>query len=142
MRTRDARIAALRKVPLLAALSKRDLARILDLGKEKEFPKGATITKLGNTGRDFYLILEGDARVTVPGRRTATLGPGDFFGEMSVLDGGPRSATIVALTRLFALRIDRGDFLKMLDEYGSIGRKILVEMSKRVRRAERATATH
>jgi CRP/FNR family cyclic AMP-dependent transcriptional regulator len=142
MRTRDARIGALRKVPLLATLSRRDLTRILDLGKEQEFRAGATITKTGNLGRDFYLILDGKARVTVPGRRTTTLGPGDYFGEMAVLDGGPRSATIEAVTRLFTLRIGRTEFLAMLDAYGTVGRKILVEMSRRVRRAEGASGRH
>ena len=142
MRTKEARIAALRGVPLLSSLSRQDLSRILELGREQEFRKGAVITKAGNQARDFYLILEGRTRLTVPGRRSATLGPGDYFGEMSVLDGEPRSATIEALTHVLALRIGRTHFLAMLDEFGSVGRKMLVEMSKRVRRAEGVGATH
>jgi len=142
VRTREARIAALRNVPLLAGLSRDDLSRILSLGKEQEFRKGAIITKAGNQARDFYLILEGEARLTLPGRRSSDLMPGDYFGEMSVLDGGPRTATIQAITRVRALRIGRSQFLAMLDEFGSIGRKMLVEMSKRVRRAEGTGPTH
>ena len=142
MRTRDMRIEALGKVPLLSGLSKRDLRRVFDLGTEKEFFPGKVIVKAGNQARDFYLILQGTARLTVPGRRTALLGPGDYFGEMAVLDGGPRSATIVAETHVSVLRIGRSHFLKLLDSYGSIGRKILVEMSKHVRAAETAWRRH
>ncbi len=140
MRTREARIGALRKVPLLACLPRRDLARILDLGKEQEFRKGAVITKAGNQARDFYLILDGQAQWSAPGRRTALLEPGDYFGEMSVLAGGPRTATVVALTPVTALRIGRSQFLAMLDAYGSVARRILVEMSTRARVAEGSRA--
>ena len=142
MRTKDARIDALHRVPLLAGLSRRDVARVFELGTEDEFFPGKVIVKAGNEARDFYLIMMGEARLTVPGGRTSILGPGDYFGEMAVLDGGPRSATIVADTHVSALRIGRSDFLALLDTYGSIGRKILVEMSKHVRTAEAAWRRH
>ncbi len=135
MRTHDERIAALRKVPLLAGLSKRELGHILRLGKEVEFLAGGLIVSVGDQGRDFYLLLTGKAELKVPGGRTATLGPGDYFGEISVLDGGPRTATIIAMTRVSALRIDRKDFVPLLDANGSIGRKILVETAKHLRAA-------
>jgi cAMP-binding proteins - catabolite gene activator and regulatory subunit of cAMP-dependent protein kinases len=133
VRTRDQRIAALGKVPLLAGLSKRDLGRILQLGKEVEFTPGQVIVAEGDRARDFYMILLGKADLLVPGRARTTLGPGDYFGEIAVLDGGPRTATITARTRVSALRIDGKDFVPLLDRYGSIARKILVEMTKRVR---------
>jgi CRP/FNR family cyclic AMP-dependent transcriptional regulator len=142
MRSKDARIEALRKVPLFAGLSRRDLARVLELSGEVEFVRGTIIVEAGDRARDFYVLLGGRARLSVPGRRTAVLGPGDYFGEMSVLDGQPRSATIVAETHVSALRIGRSAFLNLLDNYGSIGRKILIEMSKRVRAAERSTGRH
>ena len=142
MRTKDARIDALHRAPLLASLSRRDVARVFDLGTEEEFFPGKVIVKAGNQARDFYLMMLGQARLTVPGGRTVLLGPGDYFGEMAVLDGGPRSATIVAETHVSALRIGRSEFLALLDAYGSIGRKILVEMSKHVRAAENAWRRH
>jgi CRP-like cAMP-binding protein len=142
VRKRDARIEALRKVPLLAGLSKRDLARVLALSEEQEFFPGKVIVKTGNQARDFYLILSGEAQLTVPGRKTAVLGPGDYFGEMAVLDGQPRTATIVAQTHLLVLRIGRADFVKLLNGYGSIGLKILVEMSRRLRAAEKDASRH
>jgi CRP-like cAMP-binding protein len=136
MRTKDQRIEALRKVPLLAGLSKRDLARVLALAKEVEFWAGDVIVKDGDQADDFYLLARGNAKLSVPGRRTAILDPGDYFGEMAVLDGGPRTATIVAEDHGWALRIERSDFLRLLDAYPSIARTILIEMSKRVRAAE------
>jgi CRP-like cAMP-binding protein len=141
MRTRDSRVDGLRKVPLLSGLSTRELARILELSQEREFGPGQVIVQVGNQARDFYLLLARQAKLTVPGRKTGTLGPGDYFGEMSVLDRGPRTATIAAETRVLALRIGRTEFLRLLDAHGSIGRKIPVEMSKRVRAAERTTGT-
>jgi CRP/FNR family transcriptional regulator, cyclic AMP receptor protein len=135
MRTRDERIAALGKVPLLVGLSKQELGRILRIGKEVEFAPGSVIVSAGDRARDFYLLLTGKAELKVPGGRTATLPPGDYFGEISVLDGGPRTATITAVTRVSALRIDRKDFVPLLDANGSMGRKILVETAKHLRAA-------
>jgi CRP/FNR family cyclic AMP-dependent transcriptional regulator len=133
------RIKLLAGVPLLADIPRKELRGVLALGKEVEFPRGGVIVKAGDQGRDFYLLLQGNARLTVPGRRTATLTAGDYFGEMSVLDGEPRSATIEATTRVSALRFDRPAFIRLLDSFGVIGRKILVEVSQRLRAAEETT---
>ncbi len=139
MRTKDARIQALRNVPLLAGLSKRDLMRVLELGTEVEFFPGKVIVAAGDLAEDFYLLLQGKADLALSGKRKAVLDSGDYFGEMAVLDGEPRSATITAQTHISALRIERSDFLRLLDTYGSIGRKIAVELSKRLRACERDT---
>jgi CRP-like cAMP-binding protein len=142
MRTKDQRIDALRAVPLLSGLSGRDLAQVLALAKEQELRAGEVIVKAGDLAQDFYLLARGHAKLTVPRRGTVMLGPGDYFGEMSVLDGGPRTATIVAEGPGWALRIGRQDFLRLLDAHPSIARKILVELSKRVRVAEGANGRH
>jgi CRP-like cAMP-binding protein len=134
--TKGTAIQALGAVPLLAGLSKRDLARVLALSEEMECAAGEVIVKAGDQANDFYILLQGRARLNVPNKRTATLGHGDYFGEMAVLDWEPRSASIVAETDVTALRIGREAFLTILDAHGSIGRRILVEMSKRVRAAE------
>jgi CRP/FNR family transcriptional regulator, cyclic AMP receptor protein len=141
VRTRNERIEALGKVPLLAGLSKRELGRILALGRDVEFIPGSVIVSAGDLGRDFYLLLTGEAELDVPGGRTGTLGPGDYFGEISVLDSGPRTATITALTRVSALRIGRKDFVLLLDANGTMSRKILVEMVKRLRAATPTAAS-
>jgi CRP/FNR family transcriptional regulator, cyclic AMP receptor protein len=139
---RDARIDALARVPLLSGLSKAELGRVLNLGDEVEFFPGKIIVEAGDLARDFYMVLSGTARLTVAGKKSETLEAGDYFGEMAVLDGGPRTATIVALTHVTALRIDRKDFLSLLKVNGSISRKILVEMTKRIRASEAAANRH
>lgn len=126
----------LRSVPLFHGLSRRQVAEVMKLGRELEFSPGETIVEKGLKAMDFYLILKGNARLRVPGRRTRMLGPGDYFGEISVLDGGPRTATITAETRVWTLRLDRAKFIPLLDRHGSIARKILVEMCARLRAAE------
>jgi CRP/FNR family cyclic AMP-dependent transcriptional regulator len=130
------RVEMLRSVPLFQGLSRRQVAQILKLGRELEFPPGEPIVERGYKAMDFFLILNGKAKLRVPGRRTRSLGPGDYFGEISVLDGGPRTATITAETRVWTLRLDRSRFIPLLDRHGSIGRKILVEMCRRLRAAE------
>jgi CRP-like cAMP-binding protein len=132
----------LARVPLFSGLSRRELREVLALAQEMELVEGRPIVEAGTQGRHFYLLLEGSAKVTVPGRRTRSLGPGDYFGEMTVLDGRPRSASVVATTHGWALRIDRSAFVRLLDAHGSIGRKILVEMSGRVRAAEGSQGQH
>jgi CRP/FNR family cyclic AMP-dependent transcriptional regulator len=132
----DPTLHLLGAVPLFQGLSKRDLLEILSVAREVEFPAGIDIVSEGSKALDFFLILDGEAQVTLRGRRSQKLRPGDYFGEVSVLDGGPRSATVTAETPVWALRLDRSKFLALLDMHGLIGRKILVEMSKRLRAAE------
>jgi CRP/FNR family transcriptional regulator, cyclic AMP receptor protein len=135
------RVEMLRSVPLFQGLSRRQVAQILKLGREVEFPPGEPIVERGLKAMDFFLILNGKAMLRVPGRRAKSLRPGDYFGEISVLDGGPRTADITAETRVWALRLDRSRFVPLLDRYGSIARKILVEMCGRLRTAEGDRAT-
>jgi CRP-like cAMP-binding protein len=130
------RVDMLRSVSLFQGLSRRQVAQIVKLGREVEFSPGETIVERGLRAMDFYLIMKGQASLRVPGRRTRLLGPGDHFGEISVLDGGPRTATITAENRVWVLRLDRSKFIPLLDRHGSIARKILVEMCARLRAAE------
>jgi CRP-like cAMP-binding protein len=134
----DATLHLLGAVPLFQGLSKRELTEVLSVAREVEFPAGIDIVTEGHKAIDFFLLLDGEATVTVRGRRSKRLRPGDYFGEMSVLDGGPRSATVTAESQVWALRLDRSKFLALLDRHGSIGRKILVELSGRLRAAEGA----
>ena len=141
MRSRE-RVDALSRVPLLSGLSKRDLGQILAIGSEREFSDGDVIVREGDLGRDFYLLLVGTAELKVPHQPPEPLGPGDYFGEIAVLDGGPRSATITATGPVTALRIERTAFIRLLDEYGSIARKILVVTVQRLRALEFPSERH
>jgi CRP/FNR family cyclic AMP-dependent transcriptional regulator len=142
MRTKSELVDALGRVPLLSGLSKRDLSQILAIGTEREFRAGEVIVREGDLGRDFYLVLSGTAELHVPRHRPEALGPGDYFGEIAVLDSGPRSATITATSLVNALRIERSAFIRLLDEYGSIARKILVVTVQRLRALETVTERH
>jgi CRP-like cAMP-binding protein len=133
----DDRIPLLATVPLFRDLSARELREVLGAGKDIEFPAGRMIVEEGSIGTDFYMILSGDATVSKGGRVIRRLRPGDFFGEISLLDGGPRSATVVAEGHVLAFRLNRPVMLRLLDRERSIARKVLLEVIKRLRSAER-----
>ncbi|MGH2710528.1 MAG: cyclic nucleotide-binding domain-containing protein [Actinomycetota bacterium] len=125
-------------VPLFEGLSKRELDLIYREAKQTKFDAGHDIVEQGATGVGFHLILEGKADVVVGGRKRATLGPGDYFGEMSLLDGGPRSATVKTATEVKTLALTSWVFLPLLDKMPSIARKMLVELSRRLRGLEKS----
>jgi CRP/FNR family transcriptional regulator, cyclic AMP receptor protein len=131
-------LETLAAVPLFEGLSERELSALLASGEEVEFTAGREIVHEAETAEHFYVLLNGRATVWVQGRRRQELGPGDHFGEMAVLDGGPRSATVRAESAVRALRLDRSSFSSVLDLHGSIARRLLVELSTRLRAAEEA----
>lgn len=130
-------VAMLREVPLFEGLSSRHVRRIAQLATEVTFRAGRTIVERGVRGDAFYLILDGRAKVyrsVVPGGRIlARLGPGDFFGEMALLDGGPRAATVVAETPLAAMRLSRPAFRRLLQKEPAVAVRVLEEMARRSR---------
>ncbi|HEX6845158.1 MAG TPA: cyclic nucleotide-binding domain-containing protein, partial [Actinomycetota bacterium] len=95
----------LRQVPLFAGLNDRDLKYVHEIAKEVSFEPGTTVVETDKSGVGFHMILRGNADVHVGGELVATFGPGDYFGEMSVLDGKPRSVTVVANGELTTLAI-------------------------------------
>jgi CRP-like cAMP-binding protein len=129
---------ALARVPLFSHLSRRSLRRVADLAEEVRFMEGARVVKEGDPGDAFYAILEGQAKaVDRRGRTVNRLLPGDFFGEIALLDGGPRTATVVAETPLLVLEIRRKGFLRLLAEDPSITVKLLEHAAAMLRRLER-----
>ncbi len=128
-------VALLEGVPLFAGLSRRHLRRIADLAEEVRFGAGRTVVRFGSRGNAFFVIVEGTAKVLegYSTRAFARLGPGDFFGELALLDGGPRTASVVAETALVAIRIPRAGFLKILRSEPEVGLKLLEELSRRLR---------
>lgn len=123
-------------VPLFSGLPTRDLRRIADLAREVRVGEGSTVVE-EEPGDTFYVILEGEARVTRGGRTINRLLPGDFFGEVSLLDGGPRTATVVAETPLVLLALSRGPFRRMLEREPTVTLRILKEVAGRLRSTER-----
>jgi CRP-like cAMP-binding protein len=127
-------------VPLFAGLSARHLKRIGDLAETADYMAGASLVKEGTEGDAFYVIIEGLAKV-VMGRRTINqLMPGDYFGEISLLDGGVRTASVVSETPLKVLMIDRKRFLKLLESESAIAINLLEGLARTIRRTDRPLA--
>ena len=140
MRSRT-KIQLLAEVPLFSNCTKRELSRIASLADRVTVEAGRVLTEEGAPGREFFVVEEGTARVTVRGRKRATLGPGDFFGEMALLDQGPRSATVASEGPMSLYVIGQREFIRLLDEVPFVARRILTGMAKRLRTLENAPAT-
>jgi CRP-like cAMP-binding protein len=134
--TQDDKIERLEEVALLEACSYKQLRAVARITDVLELPAGTTLARAGEPGNEFFLIVDGSARVEVSPRKRSRLGPGDYFGEMSLLDGGPRSATVVADTPVRLLVINRRDFTTLLREAPALTHSILMTLSKRLRQAE------
>jgi len=126
----------LAKVPLFSMLSKRDLASLARNAHERSFPAGAVLTAEDETGATFGVIVDGRAAVTVRGTPTATLGPGDYFGEMALIDHSFRSATVTAETELRCLMFTAWVFRPFAMEHPETAWALLEMMVQRVRDAE------
>jgi len=126
----------LAKVPLFSMLSKRELARLANNAHERTFPAGAVLTEQDETGVTFGVIVEGQATVDVHGKAARTLGPGDYFGEMALIDHSYRSATITAATDLSCLLFTAWVFRPFAMEHPETAWVLLEMMVQRVRDAE------
>jgi CRP-like cAMP-binding protein len=134
--SQDDRIDRLEEVGLLAGCSRRQLRAIARISEVIEVPAATVLARAGTAGEEFFLILDGSARVEVSPRKRSRLEPGQYFGEMSLLDGGPRSASVTAETPLRLLVIKRRDFTTLLKEAPELTQNLLTTLSHRVRQAE------
>lgn len=125
-------VDALADVPLFAGLSRRHLTKIARLASIKRYPSGAAIVKTGAPGEAFFVILDGRASLGA-GARRATLGANESFGEMSLLDGQPRSATITARSEVLVMMVPRQKFLKLLEKEPKIAMAVLSTLCGRMR---------
>ncbi len=125
----------LRRVPLFAGLRDRDLAAVEQLADEIDVAAGTELTHQGGRGNEFFVLVEGRARVEKDGRTLATLGPGDFLGEIALLDEKPRTATVTLEEPGRLLVISHRDFHSLLDNR-DIRIRVLEAVVQRIRRAE------
>lgn len=132
----DERIDRLKAVPLFTGLSDRDLRHVLDVAKEVHHRDGHVVVEEDKTAVGFHLILDGGAEVTIGGMFVATASSGDYFGEMSIIDGKPRSATVTARGDLTTLAIPAWDFERLMQTHPSIMRGLLVALSGRIRKID------
>jgi CRP/FNR family transcriptional regulator, cyclic AMP receptor protein len=124
---------SLRRVPLLAGLDRKELELLAKLAKEQRYEPGATIVKSGASGHGLYIIKEGNVSVVRDGQKVASMGPGQFFGEISVLDGGPRTADVKADSDTVCLTLISWEIKPLLMDNAGISYKMLLEMVKRLR---------
>ena len=134
--SQDDKIDRLEDVGLLAGCSRRQLRSIARISEVIEVPAATVLARSGASGEEFFLILDGSARVEVSPRKRSRLEPGQYFGEMSLLDGGPRSASVIAETPLRLLVIKRRDFTTLLKEAPELTQSLLATLSQRLRQAE------
>jgi CRP/FNR family transcriptional regulator, cyclic AMP receptor protein len=129
-------IDRLREVAIFRGLDEKELHRIVEVGKEVRFEPGKVVAEQDGGAAGFHLILDGEVSVDVSGRERARLRSGQYFGEMSLIDGQPRSATVRAEAPTTTFALTSWQFLPLLTEYPSISRALLVELSGRLRRVE------
>lgn len=124
----------LESIPLFAAVPKRQLRKIAALTREGRYRRGTAIVRAGDRGDDFYVILDGAASVVRPsGLPSITLAPGSYFGEMALIDGEVRSATVMAETDVHCLRLSRAPFLRLVRSEPEVAVVLLRHLAARVR---------
>jgi CRP/FNR family transcriptional regulator, cyclic AMP receptor protein len=123
----------LRKVPLFADLDERELEQIAASMRERRFAAGDTVTQEGTGGAGFFIVEEGTADVTVDGAQRGTIGPGDYFGEIALLTGSDRTATITATTDMQCYGMTPWDFRPLVESNSAIAWKLLTAMAEKLR---------
>jgi CRP-like cAMP-binding protein len=129
---RNQKVELIRKAPLFAHCSKRELEEIAQIADEIDLREGKEMTRQGSRGREFFVLLEGDADVKKDGRRINTLGAGDFFGEIALVSDTPRTATVIATSSVRALVITDRSFKRLLEHMPQIQTKVLSALAARL----------
>jgi CRP-like cAMP-binding protein len=136
-RTKRQTATVLGGVPLFSSLPRRALERLAEETDELTFRPGQTVVEEGLLGETLFVVLSGEGKVVRKGRTLARVRPGDFFGELSALDGGPRTATIVAQTPLEVLRLFRRTLFSLLSDEPQLALKLMDGIVRRVREIDR-----
>ncbi len=136
MGERATTLAELRRIPLFDECDEGQLARIAKLCEQQNAPPGQVLVREGAVAGAFFLVVDGQAEAVGGGERRAEFGPGDFFGEMGLLDREPRSATVTSCTRMELLVIDASRFRGMLAEVPAVARGIAAGLAGRLRAAD------
>ena len=123
----------LKKVPLFAGLDDRELEQIAASMKERRFSAGATVTEEGAGGAGFFIVEEGSADVSVDGQARGAIGPGDYFGEIALLTGSDRTATITASSDMVCWGMTAWDFRPLVESNSTIAWKLLTAMAEKLR---------
>ncbi len=126
-------IDTLKKVPLFSELDDRELSQIASSMRERRFKEGDTVTQEGSGGAGFFIVEEGEAEVSVGGEAKTSIGPGDYFGEIALLNDSPRTATLTARTDMVCYGMTPWDFRPLVESNSGIAWKLLTAMSAKLR---------
>ena len=138
MASKKQHLESLSKVALFSACSKKELEKVARAADEVTMTAGTIIIEQGQTGREAFVIVDGEVTVKRNNRKVATLAPGSIVGEMSLLDDGPRTATVECDTKCTLLVIDQRRFRGVVEEIPSITHKVLGSLASRIRELDRA----
>jgi CRP-like cAMP-binding protein len=130
------------EVSLFGSCTDRELTQIARAGDEVTVASGTAVVTEGSRGEEFYLILDGSARVARDGTDIADLTAGQYFGELSLLDGAPRNATVVATSPMTLWTLGPREFAAVLDSWPGVARKVLTAMARRLRAADELATTN
>jgi CRP-like cAMP-binding protein len=131
----DKKAEALARCPFFAGLSRGELLELAKVTEDMEVDEGRALTRQGRSGSEFFVIIEGEVSVIKDGSEVRRLGPGDFFGEIALLEDRPRTATVTAMTPLRFFVLTRQAFRSMLARQPGIAEKVLDALEERVRAA-------
>lgn len=132
MLRKDAKIELLKRVTLFSGCSKKELGQIAQIADEIDLREGKEMTRQGERGREFFVLLEGDADVVKDGRSINRLGSGDFFGEIALVSDTPRTATVTATSPVRALVITDRSFRRLMEDQPEIQGKVLAALAARL----------
>ena len=129
----DTKVDALAKAPLFAALSRQELGELAKATEDLEVEEGKTLTREGDLGREFFVIVDGDVSVTQDGNEISRLGAGDFFGEIALIyDNARRTATVTAASPLRFFVLTRQSFRSLLEHQPEIEEKVMAALEERL----------
>lgn len=130
--SQDTKVEALKRAPLFEGLSKKELAQLARVSEDLEVPAGDVLCKEGDTGREFFVIVEGEIEVTAKGKKVADRGGGDFVGEIALLEDTSRTATVTAKTPLRVFVLTREDFRWLVRDNPKVEQKVMQALARRV----------
>jgi CRP/FNR family cyclic AMP-dependent transcriptional regulator len=129
---KDAKVALIQKIPLFRHCTRKELAEIAAIADELDLKKGAKLTTEGRRGREFFVLVEGTADVLIKGKWVNSVRQGDFLGEIALVTGHPRTATVQATSPVRVLVITAQNFNRLLEKSPEIQRKILLSLAERL----------
>jgi CRP/FNR family cyclic AMP-dependent transcriptional regulator len=132
----DQKLELLKRTPLLAGLGRKELEAVGMLADEIDVPAGRVLMREGDTGREFFVLVDGAIAIDRSGTRVRTIEPGDFFGEIALLAEGPRTATATAVDASTLLVLGHREFHSLMDQFPAIRTCVLEALAKRIRNLE------